>query len=226
MLFRSSPVFIAAILAGFVYNFGTAVSFLQVTNLWQYVNGLSTAKVAMWQLPLVAAGIVAALGVGKLMTSKGLTNRLVLLVGVGAQTPADLRRAGATLARAVRDRGAVATTLAAVPDDAGLAAFVAGAVLGSNIAARNARPEGAIVGGVLGGIYGLITEYRPEAASGFGGAYGVVTSALLDEGAVPALGLGSGPTETPASIHAYGAASHLVYGMVLEGVRRIIAGSR
>ena len=79
-LFKS-PVFLAAILAGFVYNFGTAVSFLQVTNLWQYVNGLSTAKVAMWQLPLVAAGIVAALGVGKLMTSKGLTNRLVLLVG-------------------------------------------------------------------------------------------------------------------------------------------------
>jgi uncharacterized membrane protein YagU involved in acid resistance len=83
-----------------------------------------------------------------------------------------------------------------------------------------------IVGGVLGGIYGLITEYRPEAASGFGGAYGVVTSALLDEGAVPALGLGSGPSETPASIHAYGAASHLVYGVVLEGVRRIIAGAR
>lgn len=83
-----------------------------------------------------------------------------------------------------------------------------------------------LVGGVLGGIYGLITEYRPQASSGFGSAYGVVTSALLDEGAVPALGLGSGPTETPASIHAYGAASHLVYGWVLEGVRRIIAGTR
>jgi putative membrane protein len=83
-----------------------------------------------------------------------------------------------------------------------------------------------IVGGVLGGIYGVITEYRPEAASGFGGAYGVVTSALLDEGAVPALGLGSGPAATPASVHAYGAASHLVYGWVLEGVRRIIAGRR
>ncbi|MHA6721327.1 DUF1440 domain-containing protein [Sphingomonas sp. RS6] len=83
-----------------------------------------------------------------------------------------------------------------------------------------------IVGGVLGGIYGVITEYRPEAGSGFGSAYGVVTSALLDEGAVPALGLGSGPAETPASVHAYGAASHLVYGWVLEGVRRIIAGER
>ena len=79
-LFKS-PVFLAAILAGFVYNFGTAVAFLQVTNLWQYVNGRTTAEVAMWQLPLVAAGIIGALGTGKLMTAKGLTNRLVLMIG-------------------------------------------------------------------------------------------------------------------------------------------------
>jgi UMF1 family MFS transporter len=56
-LFKS-PVFIAAILAGFVYNYGTAVAFLQSTNLWQYVTGVSTKDVAMWQVPLVAAGII------------------------------------------------------------------------------------------------------------------------------------------------------------------------
>jgi len=49
-LFRS-PMFLAAICAGFIYNFGQAVAFLQVTNLWQYVNGLKTAQVALWQLP-------------------------------------------------------------------------------------------------------------------------------------------------------------------------------
>ena len=83
-----------------------------------------------------------------------------------------------------------------------------------------------ITGAVLGGIYGVITEYKPEASAGFGGAYGIATSALLDEGAVPAMGLAPGPEDTPLAQHAYGVASHLVYGIVLEGVRWLIAGKR
>lgn len=83
-----------------------------------------------------------------------------------------------------------------------------------------------VVGGVLGGIYGVLAEYRPEARSGFGSAYGIATAALLDEAAAPALGLAPAPTDTPAATHAYGAASHLVYGWVLEGVRWLIAGRR
>lgn len=83
-----------------------------------------------------------------------------------------------------------------------------------------------VTGAVLGGIYGVITEYKPEASAGFGGAYGIATSALLDEAAVPAAGLAPGPEDTPLIQHAYGAASHLVYGIVLEGVRWLIAGRR
>lgn len=78
-LFKN-PVFLAAIAAGFVYNFGMSVAFLQITNLWQYVNGLKTLEVAAWQLPLTAAGIVSALVFGRLMT-KGMTNRTALLIG-------------------------------------------------------------------------------------------------------------------------------------------------
>jgi uncharacterized membrane protein YagU involved in acid resistance len=83
-----------------------------------------------------------------------------------------------------------------------------------------------VAGAVIGGIYGVLTEYRPEARSGFGSAYGIATAALLDEAAVPAAGLGPAPDETPLAEHAYGAASHLVYGWVLEGVRWLIAGRR
>jgi len=83
-----------------------------------------------------------------------------------------------------------------------------------------------IAGAVIGGIYGVLTEYKPEASAGFGGAYGVATAALFDEAAVPALGLGPSPEDTPLATHAYGAASHLVYGWVLEGVRALIAGRR
>lgn len=78
-LFRS-PVFLAALAAGFIFNFGNAVAFLQVTNLWQYVTGLKTSEVALWQLPLLLAGIVAGVFVGRLMV-KGLTNRLAIVIG-------------------------------------------------------------------------------------------------------------------------------------------------
>ena len=64
----------------------------------------------------------------------GLTNtdlRLVLLVGVGSGGTDDLRRAGAALARRVRGRQSVATSLGALCDDAGLRALVEGLVLGS-----------------------------------------------------------------------------------------------
>ncbi|MBM3663809.1 MAG: MFS transporter [Actinobacteria bacterium] len=75
-----SPVFLAALAAGFVYTFGTAVLFLQVTNLWQYVNGLATSEVAVWQLPLLLSGVISALLIGRLM-AKGMTNRTAAIIG-------------------------------------------------------------------------------------------------------------------------------------------------
>jgi leucyl aminopeptidase len=57
--------------------------------------------------------------------------RTALFVGVGEGSPADLRRAGAALARRTRGKGTLATSLAALTDDAGLRAVVEGLVLGS-----------------------------------------------------------------------------------------------
>ena len=68
------------------------------------------------------------------LDTSGLGNRdlrSVLLVGVGSGSSDDLRRAGATLARHARGRSRVATSLAALSDDAGLRALVEGLVLGS-----------------------------------------------------------------------------------------------
>jgi leucyl aminopeptidase len=64
----------------------------------------------------------------------GLSNpdlRLVLLVGVGEGTTTELRRAAAVVARRTKGRSTVATSLAALSDDAGLRAVVEGLVLGS-----------------------------------------------------------------------------------------------
>ncbi|MBC7278972.1 M17 family metallopeptidase [Nocardioides sp.] len=59
------------------------------------------------------------------------TLRQILLIGVGAQRRDDFRRAGAALARAVRDRSDVVTTIPATDPEVALEPFVAGATLGS-----------------------------------------------------------------------------------------------
>ncbi|WP_307828110.1 leucyl aminopeptidase family protein [Nocardioides sp. SYSU D00038] len=69
--------------------------------------------------------------------------RWVLLVGVGAQTATDFRRAGAALARAARDRRAVATAIPSLDPATALRPFVAGAMLGAfSFQWRSGPPEG------------------------------------------------------------------------------------
>jgi leucyl aminopeptidase len=83
--------------------------------------------------------------------------RLVLLVGVGEQSAADLRRAGAALARATRDRDAVATSVPAVSDTDGLTQFVVGLVLGSfGFTMRSDGPQKRPVGRVV--LAGLVDD--------------------------------------------------------------------
>ncbi|WP_092866990.1 M17 family metallopeptidase [Quadrisphaera sp. DSM 44207] len=66
----------------------------------------------------------------------------LLLVGTGAGTPQDLRRAGAALARAVRGRSLVATPVVADAPAAGVQAFAEGALLGSYHPPRSGLSEG------------------------------------------------------------------------------------
>ena len=70
------------------------------------------------------------LGGARELPWSGLPAR-VLLVGVGGGTPADLRKAGAAVARATRGLGEVVTTAAADTDDDGTGAFVEGYLLGA-----------------------------------------------------------------------------------------------
>ncbi|TYL45178.1 leucyl aminopeptidase family protein [Nocardioides sp. BGMRC 2183] len=78
--------------------------------------------------------------------------RLVLLVGVGVGRPVDVRRAGAALAKAVKGRAAVATSVPAVAEDLehALEAFVVGMTLGSfAFHWRSTGPTDAPVGKVV-----------------------------------------------------------------------------
>lgn len=79
-----------------------------------------------------------------------------------------------------------------------------------------------VTGAALGAGYALAARVWPETTAGFGTAFGVGVATLLDDVAVPAFGWGPSATETPPAIHAYGLASHVVFGAALEGTRRFV----
>ena len=77
----------------------------------------------------------------------------------------------------------------------------------------------------LGIAYGIAAEFRPGVTAAYGAGFGLGTATLLDEGVVPAVGLGEAPWRSPVSTDLYSYASHLVFGGVAEFVRRRVAGT-
>ncbi|MEG3088330.1 DUF1440 domain-containing protein [Sphingomonas sp. PB4P5] len=81
------------------------------------------------------------------------------------------------------------------------------------------------VGIALGTAYGIAVEFRSLVASGYGTAFGLCTATILDEAAVPVTGLGTAPWDAGIASNLYSYASHLVFGGVIEIVRRQVAGT-
>jgi uncharacterized membrane protein YagU involved in acid resistance len=78
------------------------------------------------------------------------------------------------------------------------------------------------LGTSVGGLYGAAAEFVPEITAGAGLPFGAVFWLVVDESAVPLLGLAKGPAEYTLSAHAYALASHLVFGVTAEFVRRTV----
>ena len=102
---------------------------------------------------------------------------------------------------------------------------ISSAVWGHELSEREKKAAGPFVhyayGTGIGALYGGLAQELEITTSGFGSAYGTAAWALGDEIAVPALGLGKKPTETPVSQHFQLLAAHIVYGITLESVRRL-----
>ena len=77
-------------------------------------------------------------------------------------------------------------------------------------------------GAASAAIYGMTAELVPEVTVGAGLPFGAAVWLVVDEAAVPLLGLSKGPTEYPPSTHIYALASHFVYGLTTEVVRRAL----
>jgi putative membrane protein len=75
------------------------------------------------------------------------------------------------------------------------------------------------LGTSVGGLYGAVAEVAPQVTAGAGIPFGAAFWLVVDEGAVPLLGLSKGPMAYPLSTHLYALASHFVYGLTAEVVR-------
>lgn len=76
------------------------------------------------------------------------------------------------------------------------------------------------MGATSGAIYGAMAEIFPVVAAGEGLPFGTAVWLIADDVVVPALGLSKPPTAYPLATHAYALASHLVYGLTTDLVRR------
>jgi uncharacterized membrane protein YagU involved in acid resistance len=75
-------------------------------------------------------------------------------------------------------------------------------------------------GTLMGGLYGLVSEFDGNATAGTGAGFGIALFLAADEVAVPLMGLSEPPARTPLKSHAKALASHLVYGVTTELVRK------
>ena len=77
-------------------------------------------------------------------------------------------------------------------------------------------------GMVCAGVYGAVAEHVPAVTAGFGAAYGAVLFTGASEVVLPAMGWVTAPKDRTPVQHAGGLAGNVVYGVVTEGVRRLL----
>jgi putative membrane protein len=77
-------------------------------------------------------------------------------------------------------------------------------------------------GALTGAAYGALAEYYPAATTKDGAGFGMALSSLTHGTALPAMGLSAEPEEQTARERASEMATHVVYGVVTETVRRVV----
>jgi putative membrane protein len=79
-------------------------------------------------------------------------------------------------------------------------------------------------GAAAGAAYGALAEYYPAASSRGGATFGLTLMTLTHETALPMMGLEAPLDEQTPREHASEAATHVIYGVVAERVRRLVRG--
>jgi putative membrane protein len=77
-------------------------------------------------------------------------------------------------------------------------------------------------GALTGAAYGALAEYYPAATAKDGAGFGMALSSLTHGTMLPAMGLSAEPEAQTARERSSEMASHVVYGVVTETVRRVV----
>jgi putative membrane protein len=77
-------------------------------------------------------------------------------------------------------------------------------------------------GALTGAAYGALAEYYPAATAKDGAGFGMALSSLTHGTVLPAMGSSAEPEEQTARERTSEMASHVVYGVVTETVRRVV----
>ena len=100
------------------------------------------------------------------------------------------------------------------------------AVTGKPLPQQDKPAGGSIVhyafGGAVGAIYGAAASQNDEVTASGGIPFGATVWLLADEIGVPLSGLSKAPTEYPLTSHISALATHLVYGLTTESVRKLV----
>ena len=77
-------------------------------------------------------------------------------------------------------------------------------------------------GALTGAAYGALAEFYPAATAKDGAGFGMALASLTHEGVLPAMGLSAPPEEQTTRERTSEMASHAVFGVVTETVRRVV----
>jgi putative membrane protein len=77
-------------------------------------------------------------------------------------------------------------------------------------------------GAATGAAYGALAEYFPAATDKDGASFGLALATLTHEGALPVIGLSAPPEAQTPREHTSEMATHLLFGVVTETVRRFV----
>jgi len=104
--------------------------------------------------------------------------------------------------------------------------FTRAATGGRHLTHEERRQGGTLVhygfGAVMGAAYGMTAEVWPLPTVGVGSVFGTALWLGTDLLSLPAFGFTKWPAEEPAAAHVTHWMAHMVYGMGMEGTRRLL----
>ena len=151
-------------------------------------------------------------------------NHLIQPNGAGSDRSGDRHAHRRTNARPNDTDG----TIADEPGSMQAAQAIAQPVIGRALTEREKQIGGSalhyLFGAAVGAIYGASAEVKPDTAKGAGIPFGTTVWLVPDEMGMPLAGFATNPAHYPASRHAAAFGSHVVFGLTVEGVRRLLRG--